>query len=303
MHTQTQNSSDRRYRRVSVGELVGFVLYLLTISGEVMLGASTRWLLVYLGAAIVGAFVPLGLSAEVLAWVAALMPIAFSVAGLLRPGRGWVWGRRLGARRATTEEAASIDEALALLRRADPGLRWPAAYYVLDVPSLATGVRGRILILTRRMVESPSLPAVLAHELGHVNTLDGRLTEALERLVLWGDPLGLPREEPGRAVQFDDGLLGALLWGCMRWSLRLAGGSCACGILAPLWTLHWRAREYAADAYAASLGQGGELARHLTDQELPFDSPQPGFFFGGAEHPPVALRLERLAGLAAKGSK
>jgi Zn-dependent protease with chaperone function len=303
MHTQTQNSSGRRHRRVSVGELVGLVLYLLTISGEVMLGASARWLLAYLGAAIVGAFVPLGLSAEALALVAALTPIAFSVAGLLRPGRGWVWGRRLGARRPTTEEKASIDEALALLRLADPGLRRPAAYYVLDAPSLAAGVRGRTLILTRRMVESPSLSAVLAHELGHVNTLDGRLTEALERLVLWGDPLGLPRDEPGRAVEFDDGLLGALLWGCMRWSLRLAGGSCARGLLTPFWTLHWRAREYAADSYAASLGQGGELARYLTDQELPFDSPQPGFFFAGAEHPPVALRLERLAGLAAKGSK
>lgn len=303
MHTQTQNSLDRLHRRVSVGELVGLVLYLLTISGEAMLGASVRWLLVYLGAAIVGAWVPLGLSAEVLAWAGALMPIAFSVAGLLRPGRGWVWGRRLGARRATTEEAASIDAALGLLCRAHPGLSRPAAYYVLDAPSLVAGVRGRTLILTRRMVESPLLPAVLAHELGHANTLDGRLMEALERLVLWRDPLALPREEPGIAAQFDDGLLGVLLWGCMRWALRLAGGSCARGLLAPLWTLYWRTREYAADAYAASLGQGGDLARYLTDQELPFDSPQPGFFFGGAEHPPVALRLERLAGLALKGSK
>lgn len=100
----------------------GLSLYLLTISGEVMLGASVRWLLAYLGAAIAGTIVPLGGRAEGLAWVAALAPIAWSLAGLALPGRGRVWGRRLGARRPTSEEAAALEDALAMLRGAAPDL-------------------------------------------------------------------------------------------------------------------------------------------------------------------------------------
>jgi len=295
MHTQAQDASKLLQGRVSLGELVGLLLYLSTICVEVVLGASTRWLLTFLGAAAVGVFFPFGVSAEELAWLAAAAPIAFSVAGLFRPGRGRVWGRRLGARPPTAEEAASIAEAFGLLRRTDRCFRAPGACYVLDAPLLEAGVRGRALILTRPLVESVSLPAVLAHELGHANTLDGRLREALERLVLWDDPLALSRPQRGREVyvgsDFDP--RGALLWGCMRWALRLAGGSCGRQLLRPLWSMHWRSREYAADAYAAWLGQGGELARYLTDQGLPFDSPQPGLL-RRAEHPPVALRIDRL---------
>jgi Zn-dependent protease with chaperone function len=296
MHTQTQSSSSGCRGPVSVGELPGLLLFLLTISGEVMLAASVRWLLIYLGAAIGGAWVPFGLSAEVLAWSGALMPIVLSVAALLRPGRGWVWGRRLGARPPTEIERAKVEAALELLRAADPRLRAPAGVYVLDGPTLAAAVRSRAVVLTARLVESPLLAAVLAHELGHVNSLDGRLREALECLTLWGDPLGPPRDPRGREVRFepDPEHRGALVWGAMRWSLRLAGGGEARMLLAWPWAGYWRRREYAADAYAARLGQGGELARFLTDQGLPFDAPQPGLFFRAAEHPPVALRLERL---------
>jgi Zn-dependent protease with chaperone function len=82
----------------------------------------------------------------------------------------------------------------------------------------------------------------------------------------------------------------------LRWTLRLAGGSVAQRLLSPLWAAHWRAREYAADAYAAALGQAEDLAGYLADQEQPFDAPQPGLLFNLGEHPPVALRIERLVG-------
>jgi Zn-dependent protease with chaperone function len=297
MHTQTENAQIHRDRPGSwLSPAVGLGLYLLTLTGEVMLGASTRWLLAYLGAATVGAFVPLGLSAEGLAWVAALTPILWSVMGLALPGRGRVWVRRLGARRASAEEAMTVTDALELLRSADPGLPGPAGYYVLDDPLPAAAVRGRTLILSRGLLESESLAAVLAHELGHVDSLDGVLTEALERLALWDDPLApaLPERGGEARVELDHDAEGAFLWGLLRWALRLAGGSFAQRLLNPLWAAHWRAREYAADAYAADLGQAEDLARHLTDQELPFDAPQPGLLFKAANHPPVALRVERL---------
>ncbi len=253
-----------------------------------------------------GAFVPLGLSAEALAWLAASAPIAWSVAGLFRPGGGWVWGRRLGARRASAEEKLLIDDAIETLRGNDPELRDSLRFYVLDDPLPGAAVRGRTAILTRGLLESDSLAAVLAHEHGHADSLDGRLTEALQRLALWHDPLGPVRVERGGVaqVEYDDDHRGRLLWGLMRWSLRLAGGSFAQGLFAPLWAAHWRSREYAADGYAAALGQAEELARHLTDHVLPFDPPQARLLFNRSEHPPVALRIERLlASCEARGSK
>ncbi|HEX2706840.1 MAG TPA: M48 family metalloprotease [Solirubrobacterales bacterium] len=268
----------------------------MTISGEVMLGASVRWLLIYLGVATVGAWVPLGLSAEGLAWIAAAAPLAHSALGLALPGQGRLWRRRLGARRASGEEAMAVDDALALLRSVDPGLPGRAGYYVLDDPLPAAAVRGSTLILSRGLIESESLAPVLAHEFGHANSLDGRLTEALNRLAIWDDPLAPTPAEVGAeaGAEFEDDRIGGLLWGCARWTLRLCGGGFVQHLLGPLWAAHWRAREYAADAYAASLGQAEDLARHLTDQVLPLDPPQPGLLLNLAEHPPAAIRIERL---------
>jgi Zn-dependent protease with chaperone function len=297
MHAQTENAQvQRRSGAFPVGAASGLAIYLLTLSAEAMLGVPVRWLLAYLGAATAGAFFPLGLSAGVIAWVAALAPIAWSVAGLLWPGRGWVWGRRLGARRPSATEAEGLAETMALLRTVDPGLPDPTAWLVLDDPLPGAAVRGTTLLASRALIDSESLAPVLAHELGHADSLDGRFTEALNRLALWGDPLAPARPERGAegGVQRSAEPRGGLLWGLMRWALRLAGGSFAQGLLAPLWAAYWRSREYAADAYAASLGQAEDLARHLADFEQPFDAPQPGLLFKAASHPPVALRIERL---------
>jgi len=296
MHAQTESTQARNSGPVSLAALRGLALYLLTLAVEAVLGVPGRWLLTYLGAATVGAFVPLGLSAEQFAWAAALTPIAFSIAGLLLPCRGRVWGRRLGARRPSAEEAAVLADALALLRSVDPSLSEPASLYVLDDPLPGAAVRGAAVVLSRGLIESESLAAVLAHELGHVNSSDGRLTEALNRLALWGDPLApeLARSGGEGAAKVYEDPRGGLLWSLTRWTLRLAGGSFAQRLLAPLWAAHWRSREYAADAYAASLGQAEDLARHLRDHELPFDAPQPGLFFKASQHPPVALRIDSL---------
>jgi Zn-dependent protease with chaperone function len=305
MHTQAESAHEHRVDIASVLPVaIGLGLYFLTLTGEVMLGASARWLLAYLGAATVGALVPLGLSAGAIALAVAFAPLAWSVLGLLSPGRGSVWRRRLGARRASAEEALCIRDAIETLRGNDPDLPEPAALCILDEPLPAAAVRGRALILSRALLDFDSLAPVLAHELGHANTLDGRLTEALERLELWGDPLGPLRSERGGEESFETRDEGGFLLGCARWALRLAGGGCAEWLLSPLWAAYWRSREHAADAYAASLGQAEDLARHLTDYELPFDAPQPHLLFNRAQHPPVALRIERLlASFEGRGSK
>lgn len=296
MHTQAE--SDRRYRRhpaPGLSAATGVGLFLLTLTGEGILGAGARWLLAYLGAAAAGAVIPLPLAAAQVAIAVAFAPLAWSVFGLLFPGRGSVWRRRLGARRPTSEEAMAIEDARQMLRGVDPSLPEASRVCVLDDPLPMAAARGLTVVLSRGLLESDAVPAVLAHELGHTRSLDGRLTEALERLEPWGDPLAPIDPRAGaeaRAAFAAD--RGGLLLGCARWILRLAGGGCAERLLSPLWCAYWRRREYAADAHAASLGQAEDLARHLTDMELPFDVPHRRLLLNLAEHPPVAFRIERL---------
>ncbi len=296
MHTQTETS--RTHLPATASRLqtaAGLGLYLLTLTVEVLLGASVRWLLTSLGAATAGLIVPLGLSAETLAWVAAVAPLLHSALALIVPGSGWIWPRRLGARRPSAEESVALEGAFTLLCGADGDLERPAIW-VLDDPLPGAAVRGGALVLNRGLIESESLPAVLAHELGHFNSLDGRLTEAVQRLMIWNDPLSPHQTRGGgdRAAEFDPDPRGGLLWNCLRWTLRFAGGGLGHRALARFWAVYWRSREHAADAYAASLGQAEDLARHLTDFEQAFDSPQPRVLLSSAEHPPVADRIDRL---------
>lgn len=296
MHTQTESAQEHPAGTAStVSAAAGLGLYLLTLTAEAMLGAGPRWLLFYLGAATVGAIVPLGLSAEELAWIAAVVPLAHSAMGLALPGQGRLWRLRLGARRMSSGECQALAAALDLLRIHEPRFSLGVRFYVLDNPLPAAAVRGRAVIFTRSLLESESLAAVLAHELGHLCSLDGRLTEALQRLMIWEDPLS-PRQGSGGEVQADGepARRGGLAWACTRWTLCLAGGGVGQRLLAPLWAPYWRAREYAADAYAASLGQAEDLALHLTHFALVLDAPRPGLPFNRFEHPPVALRIERL---------
>lgn len=295
MHTQAE--SDRRNRRhpaPALSAATGVCLYLLTLIGEGILGAGVRWLLACLGAAAVGAVIPLPFGAAQVALAVAFAPLAWSVFGLLSPGRGHVWRRRLGARRPTGEESMVIEDARQMLRGVDRAVPGPPAS-ASSRPAADGSGQGLTVVLSRGLLESDAVPAVLAHELGHTRSLDGRLTEALERLEPWGDPLA--PIEPRTGAETRSGRTSdrcGLALGCARWALRLAGGGCAERLLSPLWCAYWRGREYAADAHAASLGQAEDLARHLTDMELPFDAPQRRLLFNRAEHPPVALRIERL---------
>jgi len=240
MHTQAE--SDRRNRRHPASALsaaTGLLLYFATFLGEATLGAGARWLLAWPLAVIAGAIVPIGLSAGQLASLAALAPLLWSAMALALPGRGWLWARRLGARRPNAEEQLAVNDARAMLSALEPSLPEPRAY-VLDDPLPAAATRGGALLLSRGLLECDAAPAVYAHELGHLRSLDARLT-------------------------------------------------------GPLWSAHWRAREYAADAHAAALGQAEDLVGYLADHELPFDPPQRRFLLNRAEHPPVAYRIERLS--------
>lgn len=293
MHPQMERAlANRRYANF-FGVAGGLGLYVATLALELLIGASTRWLLAYLAAAIAADFVSVGLSGETCAWVAALTPIGWSLLGVVLPSRGWVWGRRLGLRRPSSEERSAIEGAVEILRSVGPGVGEAVIYRVLDRPLPFAAARGQALVLARPIVESPALPAVIAHELGHLDSLDARLTEALNRLCLWDDPLSLSEgDEVGGPPRIHDSRGGAL-WALFRLVARLSGGSAGVRLLSPAWAAYWRAREYAADSHAASLGQAEDLASFLRDQELLLDRPAPGLL-PQRQHPPVALRIERL---------
>ncbi|HEX3735214.1 MAG TPA: M48 family metalloprotease [Solirubrobacterales bacterium] len=277
----------------------GLGLFSLTLAGEAMLGAGARWLAAYLGAMTLGLFVSPGIGAGELALFVAAVPLAWSVVGLLHPGRGRGWRRRLGARRPSAEEDEMIGEALGLLDAAD--LRGLPRCYVLDDPLPGAAVRGGVLIVNRGLLDLEALPAVLAHELGHAVSFDGRLTEALARLIIWRPLIPSVEAAQQAPAQLEDSEPGGFFWSVLRLWGRVAAGGRAEALLRPFWAAYWRSREYAADAYAAELGEGEDLARYLADHELALDLPHRRRLFDCAEHPPVAHRLERLAALAPGG--
>jgi len=118
------------------------------------------------------------------------------------------------------------------------------------------------------------LEPILAHELGHLYSSDGRMTAALGRLIIF------------QPAYRRAGLLGAVV--------QLALGGVSLRVLRPAWGAWWRHREYAADLYAARLGQASALAKCLQAEALPYDFPVPFMGLGAHSHPYTELRIDRL---------
>jgi hypothetical protein len=85
-------------------------------------------------------------------------------------------------------------------------------------------------MVTRGLLESGYLEGVIAHELGHLNSSDARLTAALYRLTT------PPRKQVRRGL---------------RTISLIATGSLAVMLTRAPWGAYWRAREHHADHYAA----------------------------------------------------
>jgi Zn-dependent protease with chaperone function len=193
-------------------------------------------------------------------------PLALSLLALAGVPGGALERFALGARRPSAREHDAITDALAQL---PAGGRAPRRIYVIDAPDLNAFVIGDVLYLNRALIADLHLPAVLAHELAHLG-LDGRVTLALRRFLL---PLG---RAPG-----------------------VLTGGLSCRLLGPAWLAWWRRREHRADAHAARLGLGHELADLLERTQL-LDTAAP--FMRDRTHPYSELRVERLRAAAAGGA-
>jgi Zn-dependent protease with chaperone function len=232
-----------------------------------------------------------------------LIPTAWSIFALITPlGGGWWWRTNMGGREPSERERTAYQDALALLRHhAGEPVRAPSGWFVIDSPQPDAAVCGDTLMLSRGLFESEYLPAVLAHELGHLNSSDGKLTAALNRVVIHPPPRSSEKEMVERdiSIKADDRvaltitLIGALIW-LLRKTVAFAKGGLGLRIIAPFWGTYWREREYVADQFAASLGQAEELADFLEIHALIHDHPVPFIWLTEHTHPPSELRVDRL---------
>jgi Zn-dependent protease with chaperone function len=216
-------------------------------------------------------------SVQVLSQIAAWGPLVISLATLILPLGGWLWRQQSGGRAPSERERLIYEDALAVLAHADPALRPPGRWFVLDEPALNAAAYANTLMLTRGLIDSGHLEAVLAHELGHLNSSDSRLAAALHRLTT----------PPRRRLHFPLATLGFLFSGGLgAWLTRRP------------WAAYWRAREFAADEYAANLGQGPALARFLDTHALENDLPVPFMWLTPESHPYSEHRIDRLTRVA-----
>ncbi len=241
-------------------------------------------------------------------------PTVWSMLALLTPvGSGWWWRTRAGGRHPSTREIAVYQDAIDLLQgNTTRPLALPASWFVLDTPQPDAGVCGNSLMLSRGLLESEDLPAVLAHELGHLATPDGRLTAALNRLVILSSSLH-PADEEHRPRERAEGEVSRReprddldrSWFAILAVARVlakiasfARGGLGLRITGPVLARYLREREFTADEYAASLGQADELADFLEIHALIHDHPVPFIWLTEHTHPPTELRIDRLRTLA-----
>ncbi len=234
----------------------------------------------------------------------AVIPTGWSILALITPvGGGWWWRQNIGGREPSERERLAYDDALELLRHhTSRPLREPTSWFVIDSPQPDAAVCGKTLMLSRGLLEGEHVAAVLAHELGHLATSDGKLTAAINRLIIHPPPIAErePRQPQETAVVLTSDramltvtFLGGLLW-LARKTIAFAKGGFALKILAPAWGSYWREREYTDDHYAAQLGQADELADFLEAHALIHNHPVPFIWLTEHSHPPSELRIDQL---------
>lgn len=210
----------------------------------------------------------------------------------------------LGARDSSRREREKVIPALEqIAERTSKTIRAPDYWFVLDKPLLNAYAVGSTLYVTRELIKSPYLAAVLAHEFGHFNSADGRLILANQRFILpFGFLLkqidqkvvvpgmwivtGLTQEQYSPRTDYLISLLILLL----SFAFSLMAGGFGLLVLNPLWLWYWREREYEADHFAAECDFAQPLVDYLEQHEY-FDVAQPFFL---SAHPYTELRIDRL---------
>jgi Zn-dependent protease with chaperone function len=232
-------------------------------------------------------------AATILAWGVPLTFIAWATSGLWLPlGAGPYMADGLGARRPTTLELEAYEDAINILGVRKSGIRLPKHFYVLDRNDLNACVVADTLIVNRELLNTGYAEAVIAHELGHLNSMDTRVSIAVNRLGAFAR--GTHGLRQTRTEMRDEGQSLGCLVGTVVLIIRACSGALPTAMMAPAWADWWRLREYAADDFAAKLGQAEHLANLLEVHGLIYDTPIRRVWASTHSHPPVALRIDRL---------
>jgi Zn-dependent protease with chaperone function len=267
-------SVPRRAYVIRRGELnPGWITLYAITWGLQLVSAAVRYFIAYAVIWIPSKIEYWDLPVHDLALLIAFAPLLISLATLVLPLGGWWFEQQAGGRQPSERERIAFDYAFAELAKADPALRPPRRWFVTDDQDPNACVYADTLMLTRGMLDNPFFPAVLAHELGHFNTSDGRLTAALYRLTT----------PPHKPVRFP-----------LKGLAYLASGRLAMAPVQTAWAIYWRHREMLADDYAAKLGQGPVLETYLDTHALDGDLPTPFKVFGRTSHPWTEHRIDRL---------
>lgn len=303
----------------SVGEIA---MYLLTLIGEIPV-ILARFLVFSMIVTIVMLIKGDTNASPDLLWIV-LAPTMWSVLALIVPvGGGWWWRTRSGGRQPSSREQLAYKDAIELLQANSPTpLPLPESWFVIDTPHPDAAVAGSTLMLSRGLLETDHVPAVLAHELGHLGTSDGRLTAALNRLVIFTNPFMhiASGEDAGHARPKDHWITQTreahkrwqgpseemesvvdVIYGFLKimfFVSLFAKGGLGLWLTKPAWGQYWRAREYTADEYAAGLGQADELADFLEVHALIHDHPIPFMWLTEHTHPPTELRIDKMRNAA-----
>ena len=232
----------RRLRKIQLG---GLLLYFLTLVLEVPVIALRVVFVNFMG----HVFAP-AVSGNVLLLIG-VAPTLWSMFALINPvGSGWWLRQQTGGREPSQRERLAYEDAVELLQAHSPEepVPLPKGWFVLDRNEPDAGVCGNSLMLSRGLMEM-SIAKVLSHELNHLASLDGRITLALNRLILQ-----LPKktteeqqEQPqqqrsGVLVLAKDPVLLAILalrvfvW-IIRKLVRFAKGGLGLWLATPIWGL------------------------------------------------------------------
>ncbi|WP_322513631.1 M48 family metalloprotease [Chloroflexus sp.] len=286
----------------------GIVRYCLTLSLE-MVGVGLRyWIITQISLPFFNDFI-----VHTLAIVGAAGPPCYSFLGLIGPpGGNWIVRWKLGGRLPTVAEQNILTAAFRNL--AHRNIAPPRFVYTIDQPDLNAGVIGHTLYLHRDLYASPHLIAVLAHEMGHYHSNDGRLVLALHRLTIPGGwqlvslamgMIGVIGNLLNTALR----LLSAISYIVLRIEIAIpaqivrlgrsivyavlvaVAGGIGIVIMLPLWRDYFRQRELVADRYAAHHGLACALTLYLRQSQLdeinlPWNET--------AFHPPLEERLAAL---------
>lgn len=263
----------------------GIIRYSLTFTLEIAGVGLRYWAIVWASSPFFSAS-----TVHTLAIIGAVGPPCYSLlAWVGPPGGNGVMRWKVRGRVPTVTEQAILAEVFRIL--ANRGITPPRFVYTVDQPDLNASVIGHTLFLHRDLYASPHLVAVIAHEMGHYHSSDGRLALALHRLTIPGGWLAVSLvmyliDQIGRLLNLGLCLINTISYIVLRTEIdvptsiaRLSRqiisfllialvGGIGIVINAPLWRSYIRQREFAADRYAAQHGFACALTLFLRQAQL-----------------------------------